>query len=170
MEVKLRATEPEDLDFLYYLENLPDVMRMSWGEAPMSRHIIWQYLQTYTADILRDRQLRLIIEAVEDDPLAVGTIDLSDFDPINSRAMVGIALAPEWRGQKIATCALDLLIHYCTVSLNLHQLFAFVTKDNVPSIRLFTNAGFKSTGCLKSWYKKGSQYSDVLIFQLMLQG
>lgn len=164
-EIRLRAPEPADLDFLYWLESEPQVWRISWSEAPLSRHMIWEYLQSYSADIYRDRQLRFIIE---DGVCQVGTADISDFDPRNSRAMLGIAVKPEKQHQGMATQALMQVIEYCRQVLNLHQVAAMVPKDNEASLRLFKNLGFSSSGCLQSWLRRGNRFTDVIILQLML--
>lgn len=165
-EIKLRAPEPSDLDMLYRLENLPEIRGISWGEAPVSRQMLWEYVNSYSADIYRDRQLRLMIEC---DGRAVGTIDLSDFDPANSRAMVGVAVLVDYRRRGIAMQALSQAISYCMQALGMHQLCAIVPKDNTPSVRLFRKLGFKSSGCLRSWVKRGAAYADAIVFQLMLQ-
>ena len=47
----------------------------------------------------------------------------------------------------------------------MHQLAAVVAVDNAPSIALFKSCGFKSTGRLRSWIRRGRTYADALIFQ-----
>lgn len=161
-EVRLRAPEPADVDMLYRLENMPQVWRVSWGSAPMSRQMIWDYVQSYSADIYRDKQLRLVIEA---DAKAAGSLDITDLDPANGRAMVGIALEQDMQGQGIARRALSLAVDYCRDELGLHQLAAIVPCDNQKSLKLFTAAGFKTCGRLRSWLRRGKSYADALVLQ-----
>lgn len=165
-ELTLRAPEPSDLEMLYLLENLPEVWGVSWPDAPVSRQMLADYLIGYSADIARDRQLRLIAQVGGE---AVGVVDLYDYSPSNSRAMVGIAVLPEWRGKGIGLEMLRQAAEYCRVRLSLHQLCAFVARDNEPSLRLFATAGFKTSGCLRSWLKRGNAYEDAVILQLLFK-
>ncbi len=165
MTVTLRAIEPNDLDMLYRLENEPDVWRVSWGEAPVSRQLLWEYIQNYTADIYRDRQLRWIVEA---DGKPVGTVDISDFDPRNSRAMLGIAVDKDWRNKGIAGEAVRQAIEYCRGVLHLHQLVVIVPKHNAISMTLFLRAGFTSIGRLCDWLRTPTGYEDCLLMRLPL--
>ena len=166
MEISLRAVEPTDIDFLYRMENTPQVWNVSWGDAPVSRQMLWEYINAYTADIYADRQLRLIVTA---DGTPVGTVDISDFDPRNSRAMLGVAIEDEHRRKGIATKAVSLTIDYCRNTLALHQLAVMVPKYNDTSLALFTKLGFRTAGCLRSWLRHGRGFSDVVLMQRMLQ-
>lgn len=165
-KLTLRAPEPSDLEMLYMLENLPEVWDASWPDAPVSRQMLADYLIRYSADIARDRQLRLIAQVGGE---AVGVVDLYDYSPSNSRAMVGIAVLPEWRGKGLGLAMLRHASEYCRMRLSLHQLCAFVARDNEPSLRLFAAAGFKTSGCLRSWLKRGNAYEDAVILQLLFK-
>lgn len=160
--VSLRAPEPSDLDFLYCLENQPDSFTTGWTNAPVSRQMLWDYLQAYSADIYSTRQLRLIICA---DTTAVGVVDLAEYDPANERAFVGIAILPQYQGNGYAKEALNLLMDYASTTLGMHQLCAIVAVDNEASRGLFLDAGFRSAGKLRSWLRRGRQYTDALLLQ-----
>lgn len=163
--ISLRAPEPDDVDMLYRLENHPEVWQVTWGSAPVSRQMIWDYVQSYSADIYRDKQLRLVIQAGQQ---AVGCLDITDFDPSNGRAMIGIAVEEAHQGQGIAKQALAQAINYCRDELGLHQLAAIVPRDNERSLRLFTSAGFKTCGRLRSWLRRGKSYADAMVIQKFL--
>ena len=164
--LNLRAVEPSDLDFLYMLESAEGCADASLNSAPVSRQLLWEYIQSYTADIFADGQLRLIIEADEDGQKhRVGTIDISDFEPLNRRGFAGIIIAPRYPEGGDARTALTQLCDYASTTLGMHQLAAVVAVDNAPSIALFKSCGFKSTGRLRSWIRRGRTYADALIFQ-----
>lgn len=97
-----------------------------------------------------------------------GTIDITDFDPMHSRAMIGIAIDHSCQGRGIATQAISLAMEYGRDVLHLHQLAAIVPRDNSRSMRLFERVGFKTSGCLRSWLRRGDSYRDAVILQLML--
>lgn len=166
--ISLRALEPDDLDLLYLWENDASLWPFGVTRAPMSRHQIWQYIDSYDSDIFTKKELRLIITE-NSTGTAIGTIDLYDFDARDARACVGIFVNTQNRLAGYASEALELIENYARDILALHQLAAWVSADNAPSIKLFKKAGYKSKSCLRSWIKCGQHYSDVLIFQKLFE-
>ena len=165
----LRALEPEDLDFVYRLENSEEIWEVSSTQTPYSRFLIRQYLENAHQDIYEAKQLRLAI-CKKDSFEAIGLIDLFDFDPANQRAGIGIIIRDTAeRGKGIGTEALGLLIDYAFRQLQLHQLYANIDMGNVASITLFTNFGFSLAGVKKDWNRKNNTYHDEVLYQLIRQ-
>ena len=98
----------------------------------------------------------------------MGCIDLTDIDPYNGRAEVGIALLGEFRGRGVAHSALDILCRYSAQMLHLHQLFCHVPADNQESLNLFLNSGFERSGRLRDWLAGKDNYADVVVLQKIL--
>lgn len=161
--VTLRALEPTDIDLLLRWENDSEWWTTSSTHAPFSRQLIWQYLESYDTDIYKSRELRLMIELEGGE--AVGAIDLTAFDPFNSRAEVGVMIDRHHQGRGYATTALRLLKDYAVDFLALRQLYALVPVDNAASRSLFTRAGFTCSGTLRSWLRRNSDFLDVDIYQ-----
>lgn len=89
--IYLRALEPEDLSFLYEIENDESLWEISHTQAPYSKWLLKNYLENSHQDIYEAKQLRLAI--VENDTHRLyGLIDLFDFDPKNNRAGLGIVI------------------------------------------------------------------------------
>ncbi len=165
--IYLRALEPNDLEFVYGMENDQGIWELSNTQTPYSRFLVKQYLENAHQDIYEAKQLRLAICQEEDFP-ALGLIDLFDFDPKNNRAGVGIVIqGNENRNQHIGSEALELLIRYSFRHLNLHQLYANIGTENKASIALFTKFGFQNIGTKKDWTLVNGVYKDEAIFQLI---
>ena len=164
--VTLRSLEPTDLDALYRWENDTRLWTVSNIMAPSPKSYIWQYLQNYDSDIYKTQQLRLMITLTETGE-PVGTIDLTNFDPLNNRAELGILVDQAHEGKGYATEALKLIIGYVRDYLGLFQLYAFVPVDNVACATLFKHHGFTTSGLLKSWLNHGTEIHDVEIMQLV---
>lgn len=162
----LRALEPTDLDFLYALENDTTVWHVGNTLTPYSKFVLEQYLENAALDIYTVKQLRLIICNAEHHP--IGAIDLFDFDPLHRRAGIGIVITAEHRGNGHASDALDLLLEYCQNTLRLHQVYCSVTATNLPSIHLFTKAGFTQVGIRKDWLRTPDGWEDVVEMQQIL--
>ena len=167
--IYLRALEPEDLDFIYSIENNELVWDVSNTQTPYSRFLIRQYLENAHQDIYEAKQLRLAI-CLNDTSEAFGLIDLFDFDPKNNRAGVGIVISNEAnRNAGIGSEALSLVIDYAFRQLQLHQLYANIGSDNEISLQLFTKFGFHKIGVKKDWNKLNNTYEDEILYQLINQ-
>lgn len=166
VNIKLRALEPEDLEFLYQIENNESFWEVSHTQTPFSKYVLKQYLKNAHLDIFETKQLRLLIET-KDSNKSVGMIDLFDFNPQHKRAGVGILIHPDFEKKGFASEALSLLIKYSFSHLQLHQLYANVTDDNEKSIRLFEKHHFKKVGIKKDWILSFGKYKDEILFQLI---
>lgn len=164
--INLRALEPEDLDFLFQIENNEAFWEVSHTQAPFSKYLLKQYLENAHLDIFEAKQLRLVIE----DQISlkpIGMIDLFDFNPLHKRAGIGILIHPDFQKNGFASEALQLLISYSFTHLQLHQLFANITFDNSNSITLFSKHSFKKIGIKKDWILNKGIYKDEILFQLI---
>jgi diamine N-acetyltransferase len=165
--IYLRALEPEDLAFIYKLENNEAMWDVANTQTPYSRFLIRQYLENAHQDIYEAKQLRLAICKTGSFD-AVGLIDLFDFDPVNSRAGVGIIVEDTTHRKKgYGSEALVLVINYAFKKLQLHQLYANIDSVNVASTTLFTNFGFELIGIKKDWIKRDNAYVDEALYQLV---
>lgn len=165
--IALRALEPTDLDTLYRWENDTALWVVSDTVAPYSRQALWRYLEDYTGDIYAQRQLRLMI-TMTDDGRPVGTVDFLNFDPLNNRAELGLFIDRSYREQGIGYQALDLLTAYARNHLGLRQLYVYIALDNVTCLHLFEKYGYRRVGVIQSWVKRGIDYHDVALLQMIL--
>jgi len=165
--IRLRALEPDDLDFLYALENDPSIWGVSDTLVPVSRHALREYLAHATADFYVVRQLRLVV-TTENDGRAVGVADLFDFDPLHQRAGVGITILGAERQRGYARQALELLKQHARRVLRLHQLYATVGVDNQGSLQLFRQLGFREVGTRQQWLRTADGWLDAIEWQYLL--
>lgn len=141
--IYLRALEPEDLDFIYEIENNEAIWHVSNTQTPYSKFLIRQYLENSHQDIFEAKQLRLAI-CLNHSNEAIGLIDLFEYEPMHQRAGIGIVILNDSnRNNKIGTEAISLLINYSFIQLQLHQLFANIGSKNEISIALFSKFGFE---------------------------
>ncbi len=165
-KIKLRALEPEDLEFLYKIENNESFWEVSHTQKPFSKFILRQYLENAHLDIYESKQLRLLIEE-EPTKKQMGMIDLFDFNPQHKRAGIGILIHPDFQNKGYASEALALLIKYAFSHLQVHQLYANITLDNSKSLSLFKKHNFKEIGIKKDWILSEGKFKDEVLFQLI---
>ena len=163
----LRALEPDDLDFLYALENDPAIWGVSDTLAPVSRHALREYLAHASADLYVVRQLRLVITTDIGTP-AIGVVDLFDLDPLHQRAGVGITILAQERQHGYARQALELLKSHARTVLRLPQIYATVGADNLPSMKLFAAVGFRQVGTRQAWLRTTTGWQDAVEWQCLL--
>lgn len=162
--IRLRAPEPEDLDRMMQLENDPDAWLVSGVTGPYSRFQLKRYIEENQNDLFLDLQMRFMIENEQQE--VVGNIDLFHYDPMHNRAEVGIVVAAAHRRKGIGRMALGLLEEHCFHRLGIHQLYAYITAENLSSRRLFASCGYREGTVLKEWSRRGNgDYVDVVIVQ-----
>lgn len=165
--IHLRALEPEDLEFVYAIENDENIWEVSNTITHYSKFLIRQYLENAHQDIYEAKQLRLVICKKENSE-AIGLIDLFDFDAKNKRAGIGIIIQNEIdRNNGFGKEALSLVINYVFEQLQLHQLYANIGTENKASESLFTTFGFEKIGVKKDWNFTNNQFYDEAVFQLI---
>lgn len=165
--IKLRALEPEDLDWLFAIENNEAFWSVSNTLQPYSKNLLARYIAQAQEDIFTAKQLRLVIENRGTD---IGLVDLFDFDPQHHRAGLGILILPEFQGKGYAFEALKIIIDYAFSHLQMHQVYANITSDNHKSIELFEKLGFELVGNKEEWIYTPEAYKDELLFQKINKG
>ncbi|MGJ8685216.1 MAG: GNAT family N-acetyltransferase [Nonlabens sp.] len=162
----LRAIDPEDMEFIYRLENNPELWEVGNTWTPFSKYTIREYLENAHRDIYEVKQLRLAICNLNEE--IVGVVDLYDFDPYHKRAGVGIVISQDANRKKgYASQGLQLMIDYSFKHLRLHQLYAGITEDNVASRKLFEKLRFRESGLKKDWIATEKSYKNEITYQLI---
>lgn len=166
--VHLRAPEPEDLEFMYHWENNTDLWFVGNTLTPFSRFTLKKFIEDSHLDIYESKQVRFMIDTLEDKPRTIGTIDLFDFEPYHHRIGVGILIVEEQdRGKGFADDALKVLIEYGFSVLGLHQFYSNVTANNLDSLKLFKNNGFTIIGEKKDWLRTIEGWTNEYLLQLV---
>lgn len=163
--ISLRALEPEDLDFLFSVENDESFWEISSTQTPYSKYILQKYIENSHQDIYEAKQYRFVICNTDNSP--VGMIDLFDFNPQHNRVGIGILILPKYQRKGYSIEALELIIDYTFTYLNVHQIFANISSDNLKSISLFERFNFKRVGIKKDWMYSNSIYKDEILYQLI---
>ena len=164
--VHLRAMEPEDLDFLYTIENDTSIWKLGLTNVPYSRFVLHDFMANNTGDIYTDKQVRLLIE--NEAKAVVGIVDLLKFDPKNQRAELGILIRGDYRRKGYAKAVISYIHEYALSTLHLHQLYVVIATSNEASLSLFHQFGYQQSGTLHDWLYDGCSYHDAIIMQRFL--
>ena len=164
--IQLRAIEPTDLELLYLWENDPDVWRVSETIAPMSRERLARFISDQVYDLYATRQMRLMIDV---EGVAVGCVDLFDFEPLHRRFGIGILIyADEHRRRGYARRVVEMVKAYARNTLDLKQIWVTIDENNPASIALFEGCGFRLSARRKEWINRAGKFIDELEYQCIL--
>ena len=168
-DIRLRASEPEDLELAYELENDTSLWAHGSTTVPLSHFTLKQFLESNSADLFADRQVRLTIERRESDGewKPVGFADLFNFDPRNNRAEIGLAVLPQFRGQAVGEGAVRCLVEYADV-VGLHCIYAVISEENEKASHTFERLGFTASARLCDWLWNGKSYVAACVWQKII--
>lgn len=157
----MRAPEPEDLDFIYELENDRDNWVYGDTHQEISKAVLKRWL-FQGVDVYESKHLRLL--ACQDkEPAAC--VDLLNIDFFHQMAYVAVITQKEYREKGLAEYALNGISERAKNDLGLRNIFAEVSNSNEASKRLFTKCGFKVIGKKVNARKEMGNWVDLLIFQ-----
>lgn len=166
-KISIKIAEPEDAPQIYRWENDRSLWRVSETTCPTSLFQIEQFLLG-NGDLVSNRQQRLMI-LLKDREQPIGSIDLFDYDPVNSRIGIGVLVESEFRGKGYATTALQMCLDYLFNNMMVHQVHCIVDLSNMASLHLFQKLGFTEGGRRRDWIKTPEGYLDVVFYQKINQ-
>lgn len=107
---------------------------------------------------------------VENEGQTVGWVSFRDFygrPAYRTTAEISIYLHPDHRGRKLGKEILQYSISQCT-RLGVRQLLGFIFAHNIPSIKLFEQAGFTRWGLLPDVAVMDNQSYSLSIYGLTI--
>jgi ribosomal-protein-alanine N-acetyltransferase len=85
----------------------------------------------------------------------------------HERAELGYFLHENFRNKGFMSEALDCVIQNGFNKMSLNRIEAFISPDNLNSIKLVTKLGFIREGLLREHYKHENQIHDSLVYSLL---
>lgn len=97
----------------------------------------------------------------------IGTVGLNNLNVRAKKSEIGYELHPDYWHKGIMQEAIQAVLHYAFVELDLVRMGAVTFPDNRASIQLLRKMGFIEEGRLRSYLFQGGQSYDALIFSLL---
>jgi RimJ/RimL family protein N-acetyltransferase len=104
------------------------------------------------------------------DSITAGFVQLTDRHGLDGYAWVGIALHPRWQGSGWGRRAMQALAEEAKSGLDLRKLMLQVRSDNHNARHLYGTLGYREVGQFRRHYFDGSEYHDVTMMELLLEG
>ncbi len=86
----------------------------------------------------------------------------------HDRAEIGYGMTQEeYKKKGLMTEAIIPILQYGFEKMNLNRVEAFISPDNVPSLKLIQKMNFVKEGHLKQHYRQGNVIDDSVVFALL---
>jgi ribosomal-protein-alanine N-acetyltransferase len=161
----LRPHGPADIDAWAAWFNDPVVTRyLQHGAFPNTSELQAARLQRMYPSATNFQVA--IVEAATD--ALVGTVGLHEIDPVDRNAAVSVTVGNrDYWGKHFGREAVSLVIGHGFRKLNLHKLTAGMVADNVASLALFEELGFKREAFLREQLFRDGRYRDEIRLGLL---
>lgn len=97
----------------------------------------------------------------------IGQVSLQILDRAARVGRVALLISAQWRGRGLGAAALDLLLHFGFLELDLLRIELNVLEPNAPALRTYTRLGFQDEGRLRSAVFRDGQRLDWLQMGLL---
>jgi len=138
----LRKISIADLDNLHVLRYHPEVVKYIQRELVIDKKKIKSYISDRLNDIDSGKIYYWAISKLEN-PKLIGTICLWNFNDSKTIAEIGYELHPEYHGQGIMSEAIETVLNFGFLELNLKTIEALTSKHNESSKTLLNKFDFK---------------------------
>lgn len=158
-KVQLRGITYKDAPLIYQWVNREDLRDLTGTIYPISEYEHDSWIKSVTTD--GNRKLFAIYMKEN----CIGTIGLKNIDFINRNAELFISIGEEtseYHGG-IGTDAVNTLVNFCFMHLNLHKIYVHVFESNKRAIRCYEKAGFVLEGTLLEHHFSRGKYEAVLV-------
>lgn len=159
--IRLRKIDYCDTDNIIKWRNTESVRKNLYvqDELTKEQHIWWLENRVFPGHCVQ-----YIIEVNENGVSTdIGTVFIKNIDTDTLKGEYGIQIGEESaRGKGYGTEAAKQLLKIAFTELNLNRVYLTVLANNIGAIKSYKKAGFIIEGTLKSDYKRGNQFFDVV--------
>jgi len=163
----VRRFQDGDLATFVQYRNDPEVARyQGWDSIPEARAAAIIQEQQEIEPGVPGQWFQFAIELKETHQL-VGDCGLSVLVQDARQAQLGITLARAHQGQGLATEAVNAVLDYAFINLDLHRVIATVDVENVRSAALMERVGLRREGHFikNAWFK--GHWSDEYLYAVL---
>ncbi|SCL35291.1 Protein N-acetyltransferase, RimJ/RimL family [Micromonospora pallida] len=143
--IALRPVGPDDVDLMYRLHTLPEVVANRVPPEPPTRAEIERRCRTAESSWLVGTAADLVVVDVTSGE-AGGGLALRYDEPRTGQAMLGASMLPAWRGRGLLTRGVRLLVGWAFDTVGVARLWAGCRPENVAPQRVLEKVGFRREG------------------------
>jgi RimJ/RimL family protein N-acetyltransferase len=165
-QISLRPAAERDIpEILIAYQDDPQMHLLLGEERPPSGAELGRRMEAAQSDMDQGISIRLTItEAGSDD--CAGQITVHGFEFVQSRAEIGIWVAPRLRSRGIARRALALAAPWLFDTCRLQRIALLTEPDNEPLLHAARGAGFVHEGVLRAYMRRRGGRVDMAVLSL----
>jgi [ribosomal protein S5]-alanine N-acetyltransferase len=162
----LRKPEADDIPQLYSIFSNPEATRFYDVETFSSLIEAEDLLESLSWRYSMKQQIRWAI-CWKGDKTLLGTCGFHSIETHHNKSEIGYELHPEAWGKGIMSEALDAIIRFGFISLDLNRIEAVYFPENTASKKLLEKKGFKVEGLLRKRFVHRGVFRDAAISALL---
>lgn len=97
----------------------------------------------------------------------IGSCLYHNWEIEHKRAELGYSLYDQYRKKGFMRESINKIIEYGFYKMKLNRIEAFISPNNIPSIKLIKSLGFKQEGVLRDHYMYEQEIHDSVVFSLL---
>ncbi len=161
--IRLTRFQREDTEVMQRL--LDDVTFARHFSATPYRHLSMDKVEQMMATDAPET-FRFAIRNFEDERM-IGVVALEDILFTHGTAWLMIGIDPDCEGQGSATDALQTILEYAFLELNLYRIQLTVFEYNTRAVKLYERLGFVQEGRYRAFLRRDGERHDMLLYGLL---
>lgn len=163
---RLRQVGKQDVESLYRFFSDPEAMRYYGSPPQKSIEQTWAWLERMQKGFAQQQILRWAITRPEEDRV-LGTCTMNNFFNNDRIAEIGYDLLPENWGKGIMQEAMEEVLRFGFVDVELHRIEAQIDEANVRSSNLLKRLGFQYEGTLRQRFLIEDRLEDETYYGIL---
>jgi [ribosomal protein S5]-alanine N-acetyltransferase len=164
--LKLIEITHQHVDYLYEILSLEEVTRF-YGTNRFTLPVeASRLIDMFHKNLVDKRGIRWGIKLKENQRI-IGTVGLNGLILKHKRAEIGYELHPAYWRRGLAIEAINEVLRFSFMQLDLHRIGAVVYPENEASIHLLMKIGFTKEGILRGYINQNEQFHDTYILSLL---
>lgn len=165
-KIILRKMTSEDIDLYHQWRNDIEVMQST---APLLDVYNIKETEEFVTNVILGSHFSksyIIVEKKFDKPIGVTSLINLDYKNRNAECIIDIGDKEAW-GKGFGAEAMNLLLDFGFLEMNLHRISLRVFSFNSRAIKLYEKLGFQWEGTLRESIFRGGQWHDILQMSIL---
>lgn len=167
--VELRAITKENMNSLYKWRNDDEVSYWATGNSPFFTNVSMEQLDHFFEQVSNlNKKDECVFAVYTLEGKCIGIADYRDVDAVTHKAVIGLTIGDkEYWGKGFGTDAVQTLVKYLFLNLNMRKIQLDTWSGNKRAIRSYEKCGFQVEGVLREDVYVNGEYYDTVIMGLL---
>ena len=162
-ELSIRLMEKGDIEEARTLHNDPSVLRQLTDPRPVNETQQAAWFEALSKS--QTSQRYVIRNSVSD--YMIGVFRVDNIDLINKSVMVGLDIAPRFRGRGISYQVYEHFIDHFFKEIGMNRIYLYVLETNEIAHHVYEKLGFEEEGRQRQAVFRDGRYVDYVMMSLL---